>query len=140
MSCEQGYVFIYQDRYKSNLIGACKIEINAMSMIEFQAMTDEEYEYPIQIVNPLVPGQGAKLRIVGLYSTDPQLVYNNQHGKLKNWYELKPIRNGVQVIEVCIQASQEGKNKARVHLVDINSHELIKSYIFIINAVKPVIK
>ena len=32
---EKGYVFIYHDRYKSNLIGACKIEINAMSMIEF---------------------------------------------------------------------------------------------------------
>jgi len=75
MSVQKGFIFVYQNQFRDLLLGACKIEISALRLIQLKANAGEEYDYDLRVFNPPAKDETVRQRTVELFSTDPQIVY-----------------------------------------------------------------
>ena len=91
MTVQKGFIFVYQNQFRDSLLGACKIEISALRLIQLKAHTGEEYGYDLKVFNPPDKDGTVRVRTVELFSTDPQIVYAPKD-KSKNRYVLKDLK------------------------------------------------
>jgi len=75
MTTQKGFIFVYQNHFRDSLLGACKIEISALRLIQLKAHAGEEYDYDLRVFNPIARDGTVRQRTVELFSTDPQIVY-----------------------------------------------------------------
>ena len=90
------------------------------------------------VVNPENSKGEIKPRTIEVFSTDDELI-RPPNGKSRNTMMLKDVRKAQQDIPIVIQAANMGQYYARVNCVDVNSREVIDSFLFNIQAEKPVI-
>ena len=86
LSVQRGYVFVYSDELRSKLLGACKIEIQAVFPLNIKVKAGEEYDYPIRVFYPyrnISNNETAKRKIVEVFSTDNSLIFP-PGGRMRN--------------------------------------------------------
>jgi len=69
------------------LLGACKIEINALRFVKMKAYVKEEYDFDLRVLNPPTKDGSMMRRTIDLFSSNPQIVYAPQN-KIINRYIL----------------------------------------------------
>lgn len=137
LSVQRGYIYVYSDDYKDKLLGACRVDVQAVNQLNIKVKAGEEYDYFLKVFNPVVSEEeGVKQRIVEVFSTDPSLIYP-PGGRLRNTFKLAARRQDPQHIPVCLMSRSHGTSKARVNVVDLHSRLVIESFLVMVEAGKP---
>ena len=79
MSVTSSFIYIYRDSKKSELLGACKIEVHACVLIKCEnVQAGVKFDIDLKIVNP-IQKDASKMemmkRKVELFSSNTQLVF-----------------------------------------------------------------
>ena len=120
----------------TKLLGVCCIEVFALTYINFNVRAGEEYDYSIKVHNLQNKEGSTPQRTIELFSSDSTLIYP-PNGKKRNVQLLKDIKKFAQGFPLMIRSRQQGVSRARVNCVDINSREVVESFLFDIQADKP---
>lgn len=121
-------LFVYGDQYREQLLATCIIELHSMVTLYTKIKAGLQTTMSLAL-----PAENA--RTVQIYSNDPQLVYLP---KRENNRTFRIIPQTINHIQVCAKTLRGGcQQKVQIHCTDVNSGELVHSWLMLIEGEEP---
>jgi hypothetical protein len=122
-------LFVYNDLYREKLLATCSLEIHSMVSLYTKIKAGLQVQQNLSL-----PAENA--RSVAIHSSNPKLVYlpRRENNKI-----FRVIPQTINHLPICVKAFLPTQQRVKVNCTDVNTGELVHSWLLIIDASQPTV-